>query len=542
MLLLPLLVLSAELLLGRLPSYHLVDTSRAFHGGALVIPGLGRQFLLQRDDALFHPDYAVYLDGERVEAPQTDCFFRGPDGEHFSACDGHVRGHFHHDGEHWAVQQAHAHDTTFAYRLADVPADMRQGDREGIAAPTAAAARGGPAARRLPAPMARSLTGPTAYLEVVMVSDESQTAQYGTGTEAQAAALFQTVQAMHATKPNATSGVNFVLTLRAQLLVSNHSTQGLVAPPDAADAAMIDSGGYLVNFAAWIETRATALGLTAWDTAVLVSGTEFGEGTLGLAYTAATCVPGSRASVNSVKRGSDFFGASIVAHELGHGWGACHDPPATRADPVCALPAVTDAMACDGFLMAASGDPTAADALVPSQFSPCTDADFNNFLELGSTTCLEAPLPGTPTWNDTAVCGNGIVETGETCDTGAVGNTSCCAGCQLTNGSACHHGDVCCNDQCQFLPSGTLCRASSASCDPVEYCTGASGVCPADVTDCGATTGTGGDDDLSPAAIGLISAGSVAVLGGVLFFMLSGGAATAAGAGGAGVSAAAAGT
>eukprot|EP01097_Dermamoeba_algensis_P002779 TRINITY_DN2100_c0_g2_i1.p1 TRINITY_DN2100_c0_g2~~TRINITY_DN2100_c0_g2_i1.p1 ORF type:complete len:219 (-),score=35.62 TRINITY_DN2100_c0_g2_i1:72-728(-) len=55
-----------------------------------------------------------------------------------------------------------------------------------------------------------------------------------------------------------------------------------------------------------------------------------------------------------------------------------------------------------------------------------------------------------------AVCGNGVVETGEQCDGGA-----CCV-------------------SCQFAPPSTVCRSKSGDCDVAEKCTGTSGACPAD--------------------------------------------------------------
>ncbi|MBK8010305.1 MAG: hypothetical protein IPK13_03095 [Deltaproteobacteria bacterium] len=61
-----------------------------------------------------------------------------------------------------------------------------------------------------------------------------------------------------------------------------------------------------------------------------------------------------------------------------------------------------------------------------------------------------------------AVCGNGLVEAGESCDGGA-----------------------CCTESCTFASAASVCRASTdLSCDPAEVCTGASSICPADTIDC----------------------------------------------------------
>jgi Ca2+-binding RTX toxin-like protein len=63
-----------------------------------------------------------------------------------------------------------------------------------------------------------------------------------------------------------------------------------------------------------------------------------------------------------------------------------------------------------------------------------------------------------------AVCGNGILESGEDCDQGSLNgkNTSCCT------------------DSCEIVTAATQCRAAAGVCDVVESCTGTSGSCPAD--------------------------------------------------------------
>lgn len=80
-------------------------------------------------------------------------------------------------------------------------------------------------------------------------------------------------------------------------------------------------------------------------------------------------------------------------------------------------------------------------------------------------------ITGTPA----SVCGNRALEGDEACDDG-----------NLSDGD-------CCSSRCQFESVSTLCRAArDFDCDEAEYCTGASGVCPADVravdgTPCGTT-------------------------------------------------------
>src|SRR5262249_36439978 len=62
-----------------------------------------------------------------------------------------------------------------------------------------------------------------------------------------------------------------------------------------------------------------------------------------------------------------------------------------------------------------------------------------------------------------SVCGNGVTEAGEQCDSGS------------SNGSAIS----CCTSSCTFKTSASTCRPAAGACDIAETCTGSSGVCPA---------------------------------------------------------------
>src|SRR5438094_1237914 len=91
------------------------------------------------------------------------------------------------------------------------------------------------------------------------------------------------------------------------------------------------------------------------------------------------------------------------------------------------------------------------------------------------------------------ICGNGILETKESCDDGANNGTaaSCCTTtCTFkTNGTACtDDGNVCTTDTCNGSSSvcqhpagnaGAVCRAVAGLCDVAETCTGTSSTCPA---------------------------------------------------------------
>src|SRR5215831_749988 len=99
-----------------------------------------------------------------------------------------------------------------------------------------------------------------------------------------------------------------------------------------------------------------------------------------------------------------------------------------------------------------------------------------------------------------ALCGNGVVESGEACDQGPANGTaaSCCtSGCAFrsagmvcrtaSTGETCDVAEVCTGSSATCPPDGvkpvgTVCRAASAgeACDVAETCDGTSKLCPAD--------------------------------------------------------------
>ena len=101
--------------------------------------------------------------------------------------------------------------------------------------------------------------------------------------------------------------------------------------------------------------------------------------------------------------------------------------------------------------------------------------------------CLVDPGASTRKLISLQQCGNGIVEGDEECDPGSSGAGSACCDattCKLKAGAACDpSNNACCSATCAFAPAGQVCRpALAGGCDVAEVCTGASGVCPADVT------------------------------------------------------------
>ena len=93
------------------------------------------------------------------------------------------------------------------------------------------------------------------------------------------------------------------------------------------------------------------------------------------------------------------------------------------------------------------------------------------------------------------VCGNGVIETGEVCDTGADNGVTLC-GCQSDCQYAafdvvcrapvgtCDATEFCNGGECPvdgLLEAGTVCRPAAGQCDRDEICTGSSPDCPVDL-------------------------------------------------------------
>ncbi|KAI7853791.1 Metallo-peptidase family M12-domain-containing protein [Circinella umbellata] len=168
---------------------------------------------------------------------------------------------------------------------------------------------------------------------------------------------------------------------------------------------------------------------------------------------------------------------TVVAHEVGHNFGAIHDCtadtcPCSGASCQCCPYSSTECDAQGRYIMNPSSNVSTED------FSPCTIGKIcEGFPQLGS--CLEDP--GSRTIATLQMCGNGIKEDGEDCDPGGNNSTCCDAStCKFINNAKCDDSsDLCCQN-CQPRPKDTVCRAAASQCDVEEKCPGDSGDCPKD--------------------------------------------------------------
>ncbi|EMR08916.1 hypothetical protein PNEG_02698 [Pneumocystis murina B123] len=172
----------------------------------------------------------------------------------------------------------------------------------------------------------------------------------------------------------------------------------------------------------------------------------------------------------------------VLAHEIGHGFGASHDctsETCKNESASCCPLSTTICNANEMYIMNPKSSITAR------TFSQCTIGQVCNNLKKKhvNSNCLV---------NNKNVslisqkkCGNGIVEDGEDCDCGGEegckGNLCCNPKtCKFTRGSECDDSNEVCCIKCRYAPKNTICRSSRGECDLVEVCSGTSSICPRD--------------------------------------------------------------
>ncbi|CAE6490666.1 unnamed protein product [Rhizoctonia solani] len=271
-------------------------------------------------------------------------------------------------------------------------------------------------------------------------------------------------------------------------------------------------------FSAWRGERGGASGSGAGDSAGLwhlMSGCPTGT-EVGVAWLGQVCNTKSSGSQGNVVSGTAVSTAGrtewqVVAHEIGHNFGAIHDCTTGCTGTSACCPRTRDS--CDSgsqFIMSpvsSSGE---------MSFSPCS---IGNICELGSGWFSRFVMPPRGRYSQT----NHLVANVRKryrrgwrrqvdplrlssrsyltifcldCDPGVGTNSTCCDSttCKFRANAVCDPASSsCCTGSCQFAPSTQVCRPSrDVTCDRVEMCDGTSANCPADrVVDNGTSCGSG---------------------------------------------------
>ncbi|XP_068436326.1 disintegrin and metalloproteinase domain-containing protein 17a isoform X2 [Clinocottus analis] len=216
---------------------------------------------------------------------------------------------------------------------------------------------------------------------------------------------------------------------------------------------------------------------------------DFDEGTLGLAYVAPSkpqalggLCPRPYYPSNSAKKPSYLntgltstknYGKTILTkeadlvttHELGHNFGAEHDPDNIAH---CA-PSDDHGGKFVMYPIAVSGD-----HVNNKRFSNCSKISVGKTLRFKAPVCFKE--------RNSRVCGNSRVEKGEECDPGLLhlNDDPCCtADCKFKLAAQCSDRNSPCCRGCVYELAGTRCQEPiSATCKGISSCTGNSSQCP----------------------------------------------------------------
>uniref|UniRef100_A0A8C5GJ95 Uncharacterized protein n=1 Tax=Gouania willdenowi TaxID=441366 RepID=A0A8C5GJ95_GOUWI len=216
---------------------------------------------------------------------------------------------------------------------------------------------------------------------------------------------------------------------------------------------------------------------------------DFDDGTLGLAYVAPSkpqalggLCPRAYYPSHSSKKPSYLntgltstknYGKTILTkeadlvttHELGHNFGAEHDPDNI---PYCA-PSDDHGGKFVMYPIAVSGD-----HVNNKRFSNCSKISVSKTLRFKAPLCFKE--------RNSKVCGNSRVEAGEDCDPGLLhlNNDPCCTfECMFKPRAQCSDRNSPCCNYCRYEKAGVRCQEPiSATCKGISSCTGNSSECP----------------------------------------------------------------
>ncbi|NXN15890.1 ADA17 protein, partial [Indicator maculatus] len=155
----------------------------------------------------------------------------------------------------------------------------------------------------------------------------------------------------------------------------------------------------------------------------------------------------------------------VTTHELGHNFGAEHDPDSL---PECA-PTEDQGGKYVMYPIAVSGDHENN-----KMFSSCSKKSIHRTIEIKAQECFKE--------RNNKVCGNSRVDEGEECDPGLLyqqADPCCSSDCRLKPGAKCSDRNSPCCKGCQFENAQKKCQeAINATCKGESFCTGRTCFCP----------------------------------------------------------------
>jgi len=297
---------------------------------------------------------------------------------------------------------------------------------------------------------------PNKYVEVGIFHDKSRYDLMGAQTRSHGASVMNVVASMYRLAPSATSwSYNIFIRLKLQVVFATSDPYGT----PTMIGAEAEPRSLLEKFSDWRQGRLTASALPDHDNGVLLSGYDFQDSTIGLAWLRTMCQPSRSSGISQVWNSNAAYAAKIVAHEMGHNFGMQHDNNQNYAGYPTMNSATLSSCASAPRIMSPSlsNDET--------QWSQCSQIYLEAFLNgaYANSMCLEN-IPSSE-WTSAPVCGDGIREGDEECDCGPQG----CSGI-----------DQCCDAvTCKLL--------TTAQCAGYGYVTGSWSACSAS---CGPATQT----------------------------------------------------
>ncbi|KAH9820844.1 Disintegrin-like metalloprotease [Melampsora americana] len=318
-----------------------------------------------------------------------------------------------------------------------------------------------------------------------IAADCNYVSKYGTQEEARTAILnnLNSVSGLYSKSFNISLGIVEMNVQAPQCPDQPHQDTPWNVPCSGSGPNPLDLNQRLSIFSQWRGIKGGSDGAGLWH---LMTDCPSGE-EVGVAWFGQVCVDGAvYGTGGEVTSGTGVTAStsnewSVMAHEIGHSFGAIHDcvGGCESTDTCCPM----STSSCDSnaeYIMSPQS------SSIVSEFSPCSIGNICSALKAPGIDLSCLISPGQRKVISLKQCGNGIVEPGEDCDPGEGKSSECCdvQTCKFVEGAVCDpmNSERCCTGQCQFASSGLICReARDSECDQAARCTGTSAVCPENI-------------------------------------------------------------